>query len=255
MTNSKTKLTFDQQDLSRFIHIVKTGSREEVRQAKKQIESFWHNFFLKHRQKGAEAFTQFLEEIKSFDDIMDADHQADFVSALKWAFWAIGDEYFEVWVEFILKCIVHPSGKVRMQTIHTAQVLALGLSVKKSSLSDSHKPEAMTDEQWRLLNLIKFGLYTFSVEQLMRKYDQPKLRRYKYVSSLPVSEFKSLQKLVTEAILRSEYYSEIYDWFLMFFEGRVRQIYSGHYPTDLKFLLSSITKDDFDVLGLIEKHT
>ncbi len=97
--------------LKEYIGIIKTGDRQEVKKAQKAIESLWHNYYIHHREEGRKAFEIFLDEIKIFDQIMDTDHQAYFIYSLKWAFWTIGEEYFETWAEFVLKNIQHSSGK------------------------------------------------------------------------------------------------------------------------------------------------
>jgi len=249
-----SKYSFQKEDLSRFIEIVKTGSKQEAKKAKKQIDHFWHNFYLKNREEGKDAFKQFLDEIKHFDDICDIDHQAHFINALKWAIWAIGDDYFEIWVEFICKCMQHPSGIIRQQTIHTASILTLSFNLSEMRRPKKAEQPDKIARYKQTINLIKFGLYAYKIEQLIKKYSEPKFKKYKYVGSLPVSIYKSLQKLMVEEILRGEYYNLNYEWFLHFFEGRLQKIYSENYSVDLSLLLNLVDETDCDVIDYIDKN-
>lgn len=200
-------------DIKALIEIVKTGNRQEVKQAQKAIESAWHNYYIPHRTEGRKAFEVFVDEVKTFDQIQDTDHQAYFVSSLKWAFWAIGEEYFEIWAAFVLKCIQHPSGKVRQAIIHITDILIM-------SLDDLHgfrknKKEAADERKMirQVIALQRFGNFVMSVEALLERYYEPRYNRYKYVSSMPVGIYKSLQILITEKLLRSEYYENLYSEF------------------------------------------
>jgi hypothetical protein len=224
-------------ELKPFVEIVKTGSRGEVKRAKKEIESYWHNVYIKQRERGREAFRIFFDEIEGFDEIEDADHQADFVSVLKWSFWAIGKEYFDRWVDFVMKCIQHDSGKVRMQTIHSADILMLSLfRDSRSGGSESDKFERMA----KTIDLIRFGLWVYSVNQLLMVYHEPKFKRYKYVSSLPVGVYKSLQKFVNEVLLRAEYWKQKWQIYLLLFKEQTDEVYTGNYSRDLKVLLGRL---------------
>lgn len=203
----------DTPNIKGLIEIVKRGDRQEVKKAQKAIESAWHNYYIPHRKEGKKAFEVFLDEVKTFDQIQDIDHQAYFISSLKWAFWTIGEEYFETWAEFVLKCIQHPSGKIRQAIIHITDVLVTSLDVYVF-----HKNETKTEEEKRMIretiNLQRFGRLVMSVEDLVQHYYEPKYKRYKYVSSMPIGIYKSLQILITEKLLPSEHYENLYKEFL-----------------------------------------
>jgi len=77
---------------------------------------------------------------------------------------------------------------------------------------DKSLPE---EEQRRIQNnLERFGRFVFAVENLLDKYDELRFNSYKYISSMPSSVYKSLQKLLVEVLLRTDYYEEIYESFL-----------------------------------------
>src|SRR5260221_7784698 len=132
-------------DIKVLIELVKTGNPQEVKKAQKAIETAWHNYYIPHRKQGRKAFEVFLDEIKIFDQIQDIEHQAYFISSLKWAFWTIGEEYFETWADFVLKYIQHPSGKIRQALIHISDILIMNLddlnTFRKTKIDakDEHK--------------------------------------------------------------------------------------------------------------------
>jgi len=187
--------------LKNFIKIIKTGFPEEVKEAQKQVEKFWHDFYIPKREEGKKAFSIFLEEIKKFDEIKDIDHQAYFINTLKWPFWSIGEEYFEEWAEFVLRYIQHPSGKIRQAIVKASDYLIMDIVDYLRSDKDKQKVQK---------NREHFVNFVDAVKELLEKYDEPRFHRYKYISSIPSSIYKSLQKLLVENLLRSEYFENIY---------------------------------------------
>ena len=85
-----------------MIQIIKTGSREEVKNAQKQVEKFWHDVYIPQRKEGQLALSLFLKELKNFEQIKDIDHQAYFINTIKWALWSTGEKNFEEWADFII---------------------------------------------------------------------------------------------------------------------------------------------------------
>lgn len=125
---------------------------------------------------------------------------------------SIGEEYFEEWADFILKNIQHPSSKIRQAIITAADYLIMDIRIDFRETFDKSLPE---EEQRRIQNnLERFGRFVFAVENLLDKYDELRFNSYKYISSMPSSVYKSLQKLLVEVLLRTDYYEEIYESFL-----------------------------------------
>lgn len=197
--------------LKNFIEIIKTGNRADVREAQKQIEKYWSDVYIPHRKEGRKAFEIYLDEIRDFEKIKDIDHQAYFISTLKWPFWVIGEEHFEEWAAFILKYIQHDSGKIRQAVIYTADYLVIDIT--HDLLFDNNQIKGRDKERIEE-NKKRFGELVLNVEELIGKYDDPRYRRYKYISSMPAGVYKSLQKLITEVLLRTEHYEKLYDEYL-----------------------------------------
>ncbi|MCD6284269.1 hypothetical protein J7J12_03415 [bacterium] len=198
--------------LKNLIEIIKTGSPQEVKGAQKKVEKFWYEVNIPKREEGKKDFSIFLEEIKRFDEIQDIDHQAYFINTLKWPFLAIGEEYFEQWAEFILKYIQHPSGKIRRAIVRVTDYLIIDIRL---DLKLDFKEKISPEEKEKIeKNKNRFGSFVERVEKLLEKYWQPKFNRYKYISSLPVGVYKSLQQLLNEVLLQSQFYEKIYNDFL-----------------------------------------
>ncbi|MCX6810299.1 MAG: hypothetical protein NTY30_00985 [Candidatus Berkelbacteria bacterium] len=199
-------------ELKTLVNIVKTGSREEVKKAQKEIEDFTHWRGKKDRNSRDESFRIFLGEIKKFEQIPDIDHQCYFISSLKWAFFTLGSKHFDEFSKFVLGCIQHPSGKIRQSILKASDWLIM--SFHTSLIFDL--PKNSTNEQKEEINRdqLKFCQFVDKVGELSEQYFLPKYGRIKYISSLPVSEYKSIQMLLTEVLLRSNGYERIYDDYL-----------------------------------------
>lgn len=65
-----------------------------------------------------------------------------------------------------------------------------------------------------VISLQRFGRLVMDAEDLLHRYYKPRYKRYKYVSSMPASIYKSLQILITQKLLRSEYYQNLYKEYL-----------------------------------------
>jgi hypothetical protein len=174
-----------------------------------KVKKFWHDVYIPRREEGRQTFFCFLEKIKQFHEIPDIDHQVYFINTLKWPFWSIGEEYFEAWSQFILHYIQHPSGKIRQAILHAADYLILDLAfdLRSDTISDIHSSGRESVER----NKDRFCNFVDAVGTLIERYCEPRFYRFTYVSSMPPSIYKSLQKLMTEVLLRSEYYQDIYN--------------------------------------------
>lgn len=197
------------QELSKLISVITTGSREEVKKAQREVERVYDRALETPGRRGLRKYSIFVEALRDFDDIKDVDHQAYFVNTLRWVFMAVGEQYFAECSQFVLKTIQHPSGKVRQAVIHVASWLVIATSSPFSS--DSMKGKDCELAQKLVDQLCRF---VFDVEQLLERYEEPKYRRYKYVQNLPPSVYKSLQKLLTEELLRGPYYEGLYEDYL-----------------------------------------
>src|SRR3989338_1862783 len=87
--------------LRRLLSILITGSREEFKNAKKEIEKLWHSE-TKAFQANAHVALEFLPK---FDKIEDTTNKEAFASGLKLFFLALSDNHFEILKDFTLKVI------------------------------------------------------------------------------------------------------------------------------------------------------
>ncbi|MFA6587692.1 MAG: hypothetical protein WCT08_01345 [Patescibacteria group bacterium] len=199
--------------LIKFIKIIKSGSRAEVKEAQKQIEKFWYKIRFPRREKDKKTYEVFVYEIRNLGKIENLDNKAYLINTLKWPFLAIGEEHFEEWSEFILKYIQNPSGKIRQAIIHATDYLIMGTMMDLNFDFKNNNKISQSDKDRIGKNRDRFGDFVHRTELLLEKYDKPEFHRYKYIEKMPSSVYKSLQKLLVEVLLRSEYYENIYqDW-------------------------------------------
>lgn len=196
--------------LKNLIQIITTDSPAEVKLAQKQVEKFWHDFYIPHREEGRLAFAVFWEEIENFEQIKDAEHQAYFINTLKWPLYAAGEENFEFIAEFFLKYIQHPSGKIRQAIIRAADYLIYGLILDAGRYHRDLVKPGVNLQELVARDKRRFGILVMIAERLAEKYFEPKFKRYKYISSLPAGVYKSLEIFIAENLLRSEYYEKVY---------------------------------------------
>jgi hypothetical protein len=236
--------------LKNLIEIIKTGTPSEVKSAQKEVEKFWHNVYIPQREKGWQCFSIFLDELKNFEQIKDIDHQVYFINTLKWPLWAIGEEYFDVWAEFILRYIQHPSGKIRQAVFLASDYLIMDIVVDLRFDFNDNKKISDEDRERVRKNRLRFGRFTQAVENLLEKYDEPRFHRYKYIESMPAGVYKSLQKLITENLLRSEYYENLYKDFL-----REKQFQARPIKLDIsqEQILEKRQEIEKELLGLLEE--
>lgn len=194
------------------IEIIKTGTRQQVVEAQKQIQKFWHGILHPLSAKEKKAYEVFLEEIERFDDIEDIEHQAHFINTLKWPFLVSGDQHFRFFADFVLKCIQHPSGKIRQAILHATDWLTMGTDIEPPEYASRE----FTAQELEMIKRNKQLYFEFvhEIDHLLDKYNEPRFRKYKYIASIPSSVYKSLQYLMTHRLLRTEKYAKMYQDFL-----------------------------------------
>lgn len=203
-----------------LIAVIKTGLPSEVREAQKQFEKYWHKICADKSEESKKAvLAMLLDEIRRLDQIKDEKHQAYLINTLRYRLWDGMSEHFDEWRDFVLKYIQHPSGRVRRAVLMACDYIALEFGcIRRTAEGDSDGPGAASAQK----SLYRFGFFVRAVEELLRKHRKPGFNRYKYIQSMPPSVYKSLQMLMVQVLMRSEFYREMYDDFLrmMSMEGR-----------------------------------
>lgn len=167
-----------------------TGSREECRKAKKEIQSLWHRE-TKSFQSDAEVALEFLPK---FDEIENVVNQEALVTGLGLFFLALADDHFETLKKFTLKIIQHPNGHVREAIRKTAEWLYCSLTSRMSPFMfpDGKK---LTDEQKSRQGVAReqYAKYIKDIEALIEKYDTGS-NNVEYIDEMKPSIHKSLQQ-------------------------------------------------------------
>jgi len=178
-------------ELRRLLSVLMTGTREEFKKAKKEIESFW--------RRETEAFKlsapMVFEFLPKFDQIENVANKEAFASGLSFFFLTLSDDHFETLKNFTLKVIQHPNGHLREAIRNTADWLCGSLAnrvdpfvyPKGKELTNEQKDEQIKAcEQY--VNFVK------ETETLIDKYDTED-EDVEYVDEMKPSINKSLQQL------------------------------------------------------------
>lgn len=198
-------------ELKELVQIVKTGDPKHVKLAQKEIEHIWRVVQQHSGKKMRLKYEFFLAEMEHFEEIKDADHKAYFINTLKWPFIAIGEENFAQFIDFILSGIQNSSGKVRQATLSLASWLIFYVNLESDKLNTRVENKASTLEA---KNWVLFFRLVHEVEILTEHHFKPTYARCKYISSLPVGVYKSLQYLTVRCLLCSDRYVTAYGRYL-----------------------------------------
>lgn len=167
--------------------ILANGSRDEIKEAKKQIEKLWH--MNSKLFKGADDFI--LETIENFDRVKDGEHKAAVLSGMNLFFLALMDKRFNELSQFILKNMEHNDGRVREAARHTASWIyhkhpprhSLSIFDGKRKISDKQKLKI--DQDTKI-----FEEFIDAIESLIKKHEP--VDKPLYISDSPPSIYKSL---------------------------------------------------------------
>ena len=106
--------------LKNLILVLKTGTPQEVKEARKGVERFWHHDYISNKEENGPKFRVFIDEIRDFKS-WDDKHKPYFIYSLKWVMLSIGEEYFDEIARFLLMYIQHPLGTVRQAVLNAAE--------------------------------------------------------------------------------------------------------------------------------------
>lgn len=176
-------------ELRKYLYVLITGSLEELKNAKKEVEKLWHNDH-KTFHKCAPLIFEYLPK---FDQIRNVKNQATFASGLSLFFLILGDEYFDDLANFALKVLQHPNGSVRKAILHTADWLFILLTdraepfvyPKGKKLTERQKI-MQNQAQIQYINLVK------ETDYLIDKYNAEE-KQVRYIQDMKPSINKSLQ--------------------------------------------------------------
>lgn len=178
-----------EKEFRRLLSLLTTGNREEIRNAKKEVDKLWH--------KDHKAFTKaaplVFEYLPRFDQIRKIENQAAFASGLNLFFLVLGDEYFDTLTNFTLKVIQHTNGTVREAIRKTADWLCISLSDRVHPFVYP-KGKKLTEEQKvaQIQAKIQYIKLVKDVEILIDRYDEGN-ERVQYIDEMKPSIYKSLQ--------------------------------------------------------------
>jgi len=111
--------------------------------------------------------------MKRINEIKNVDNKANFIYACRFAFLGDrNDEYLDFFLDFVIDALQNENGKVRIAALRASEWLG----------PIYYKPHLRKIIYEKIEKL----------ENLLKKYFQPKFKRYKYLRSLPKGIYKSL---------------------------------------------------------------
>ncbi len=193
-------------ELRECIEKIKTGSKEEIKLANKALEKIWDDFDRESADQ-KEFLEMFISEFGNFEAIKNESNKIAFIGSLKYAFMSVDqdDRNFEACARFVLYCMTNPSGHIRQAMIHVGIYL---IHFLRASFSDFRKNEQ--DEKLILKNQERIGKFITELDAMLEHFYERKYKRFKYISSLPPSAYKSLE-ILRNQLLCSEYYQKIFE--------------------------------------------
>lgn len=163
------------------------SKKEESKQAKerfakieqsKRLESSLAKLFFDNFDK--------LENNDNYNGI------ANFIYAAKWQIFFSKKEHFDLWVKFLLNHILSPSGLVRNAVVKVFPNLLFSLRFSKNFLSSPTKNDLKLIEKYgQLCEKIEILIFENQNEAYLNE-------KYKYISDLPISVYKSLNYLLSD---------------------------------------------------------
>lgn len=186
--------------IQEIIQRLKNGNKEEIKTAKGELEKIWHA-----NAGNRKLFTPFLSEIENFDSIKNIRNRVAFITALRWPFLSLGHTHFSLCKDFVLRILQDESGQLRQAMIHSANRLIPIFPLFSFRFENLPKRERRVIEKSRL----RFFELVEEVEDLIGRHYRPEFERCKYISSLPPSVYKTLQRFLSN-LLRSEALENLY---------------------------------------------
>lgn len=242
------------EQIKNLIEVVKTGRPEEVKIAQKKIEKIWRSYSFKEedRKKRKLDFNIFLEELENFDKICDDNHKAYFIYTTKLVVWFDSKGDFEKWAKFFIKEIQNPSGKVRQAVVRTANYLISSLKTDFNSFHLNNKLSKEDKERIVAHDISLYGHFVLEVQDLLDRYYEPKFNRYKYISSLPIGIYKSLNLLMVE-IMPTDYFKRIYDNFLNELKAKRKGFNNYKEMKEAHIFFSDLLKEREEIIKDLKK--
>lgn len=169
--------------------VLATGTREEVRDAKKRIEKIGRED--RELFKRADEFV--FKVIANFDSIPDAGHKAAVISGMSFFYLTLADDNFDVLKNFIVKNLQHPDGRVREAARKTGEWLFISLSSRAEPfVYPKDKPLSEEQKAGQVVARKQYIDFVAEIEALIDQCDDMD-EDTEYIDEMKPSVHKSLQ--------------------------------------------------------------
>lgn len=179
----------DFEKFEELFEVLETGTREEVKEAKKRIEKIWRED--RKLFKRADEFV--FKIIADFDSIPDAEHKAAVISGMSLFYLVLADDHFDELKKFIVKNLQDPDGRVREAARKTGEWLFISLSARAEPFVYP-KDKSLSEEQkaGQVIARKQYIDFVSEIEALIDQCDDTD-EDVEYIDDMKPSVHKSLQ--------------------------------------------------------------
>lgn len=164
-------------NLQETLKVIKSGKGGELKKAKMALKSVFADKF-----KRKKAFQEIIESISEYEEINNERNKLAFIFSLKLVAKEKGENYFPLFIEFIIDYIQSDSDIIRIEIVRLTNILLNSLIVDDGKLTESQKKI--------------FNKFVDKILLLLEVYYDPKYDGYEDISDIPASKYKSLKMLI-----------------------------------------------------------
>ncbi len=172
--------------------IILQGNKEESRQAARQVKKLLYASRTKDKYEDIKKLVKGAS--KEYDKISEDWRQENFVMAVSVIYFLHDREddpdFLFPW---LFQLLLHSNGTIRYAAVRMLS-FELGPLTIYIRIPD-FKPNGMTNLKPKQADAIIFSLFVH-LNKLLKKVWKPKYKKYKYISSLPTSPYKSIQMVI-----------------------------------------------------------
>lgn len=193
-------------NFQKILNRIKFGTKEGVKLAQKELNKVWHRSW-QDKKLREDLINISLSELNNFGSIANKSNQIAFISSLKFLFMTsdVRDDAYDACQSFLIKIIQHPLGHLRQTMVYLSDWLIMGFRIWDDDYLGRKLDKKLLEK-----HLNRFGQLVEEVEALIEDYHRDQYNRYKYISSLPPSVYKTLQMLRSN-LLGTEHFEKAYE--------------------------------------------
>jgi len=173
--------------------VILQGNKGESRQAAREVKKLVYASKTKDKYEDIKKLVESAP--KQYNKISEGWRQENFVMAISVIYFLHGREVDPDFLfPWLFQLLLHPNGTIRYAAVRMLS-FELGPLTVYIRIPD-FKPNGMTNLKPKKADKIIFSLFVH-LNELLNKTWKPKYKKYKYISSLPTSPYKSIQMAIS----------------------------------------------------------